>query len=652
MDIGKEDNNEYLKNYEDFWKGTVYESQFVAEKQAEEKKLIKETPKIETNIKEVDQKKNVSEKTTEKDTKTSKEINTKKKKDPIALLKEEKKKREQLANVLNRITGEFRKEEEYGDDLSAVMVVGCVLTVFRYLTVDQFRILLPGFDKYRLPNIVNWAKKQKKGWFKAGNYDNGKAYYYLTDEGLTYFRQYFTKDFLHSAHVPVNTGGAAPRTKGDHDIVLRNVPYGCIASGGFKYFRWYTSVSFAYQKDDSIPLTEVIQQNVNSDANFKKKEESYTKKIIVDGILHFRKGNYTILVEQDTGTERIGIIAQKMNNYAEYFLGQYESEKSAQILFNVSMPYDKAPAKKTNTQPLKNIKVVMKLCGSETIKELYTKLDELKSQDPDSARMYGNMESLIQEYEKAGNSLEKGVTALTDYVNKQNLANDKGPGNTSTSASVGRCNAIKKMLWEWLTGSDTYKTKSGNTGHIYNNTGTWLSGSVEHGLSIVITDNFVQYAVFLEPRISNTPERIKTALIKGGYDSVAINDGAVTLSNNYYSACFRNSIRTKRAILIIEEITCDIGARYRVYDALKKRVRTKDGTKVVYLLLVSGEEDAFNFVSKSEWLQEYCAEIKNGVKKDRYTEVRFMKYSEGEKCQGSYIPIDNKLVYYSINEFL
>jgi len=543
------------------------------------------------------------------------------------LVEDSLKKHELLSSLYVDVMGNLSPIYNIDGILSGVFVIGCLLLVYRYLTVEQFRLLFRYYDIYHISKLCNQLKVKNQKLIISKKFDNGKAYYCLTSAGFKHFRSFFQADHLSAMRIPCTPGRSLPATgtKALHDIMLRDVPYGSLAIDSFMRFSWRTSVHLTKGIN---PIVASITP-ITCDYYNKKQKGCISEsdpdniKIIVDGLMIFQNDPYgrIILIEQDTKSESIDIISNKLDAYGKYFNSLIQTNQVVdriQILFNVHAPSSNyRPTSRTYFETYKNATRYMKDHGYANLHDLHEFVCQKIQAESTGTTIFKNIKKLLEDYVEEGNSLSDTLMSLHDYLKNRKKLNDLLLSGSSIQSQKRRKD-IRDCVLTYLDNADT--------DHIS------LINAVYSGTSIVIADNYIKTAYYIEPSFSGFLDTfIRFLGVSLGQNFVFEKIISLDFSNEGVS--LPNVIKAHdkttgfTSFYIINEISSDIASRFRV-KRLLRLCKRRFSYPIHLLLLVESFSDAIKFAQENEMSLKH--DNMNTIEltySDNNIVLRFMDYS-------------------------
>lgn len=531
-----------------------------------------------------------------------------------------------------------------GDELSCLDLVGGLLLVYRYMTVEQFSILFPDFSTYRLANLCHRSYSNQSPLIASASLIGRQAFYYLTETGFQYYKQYFPVKYLAAAHIPNSPGKPPATSRAIHDVKLRDVPYALLSIKAFDNYDWYTSVPIINGKTTAEAINEALVKDKITKTKNAGKDIADTlapekENLIADAILHY-KGNSgnAIIIEQDSGTEKNETISQKLRSYGDYF-SMIENIGGTQLLFNIFVPDSNKRKGRKNTyyKSYKNIRMFMEHDGISQLDTFYKRLTEYINRSGLTEKTYENMKKFLDEYIKDGNSLSDPVEVLASYAerkrNKSNILNL----NVSAS-SHSRYERLKGLTLKILKEEKARQDKAISPAKSVTNDEKGfenLLNSIKKGVGLLFTDNILRYAYFIFPfesgYINYIFKKIKDSYGKeytyGTFKSLPIYNYEYALRN-----CIEvtSKINGHKTIYSVVNISSDIGAFFSLTNLLNSYSRT--AVSIHLLLLVSSIKDAEEFINETDCIEKFCSQTNIALPNLKYdVKIRFLDYS---MCSG------------------
>lgn len=511
-----------------------------------------------------------------------------------------------------------------GNDLSCISVICALLLIYRFMTIDQFHALLPQFAKYRLSNFSNWSTQNNKPLITSTDLDKKRVYYHLTKTGYDYYRSFFPEEFLKAARIPANPGKLPSDSRVLHDIMLRDVPYGCLSINTFSEFDWYTSIRLLEGKSPAESVTVAMTND-----NHSKEKAPDDSKIIADGIMLWRYQNYcSVIIEQDKGTEGDSIIANKLCSYGNY-LNTIENPESIYILFNIYLGRNNIikNSKNSLSSTFDNIALLMAHDKTDSLETFYNMIiNNLKSASG-KHNSFAFMLRLLHGFIEDGHTLSEGLDSLRAYVSRKR--EDKALIHKDTSPqSKAHYTNLKKLASNIVNG--TKSTANKNSKNQDTNDYSNLIAAINKGASILFTENVLSYAYYLFPYDSGFLQNLKNN-IERAYNKRNIcqiqrqfkTSRGIVLKNCIIVESDKLSCQS---FYCVHEISCDITSYHR----LNKFFRTYTGNNVElhFLILVSSTKDATLFCTETDCINKFCC--KDDIlspNPDYNLTIRFIDYS-------------------------
>ncbi len=507
-----------------------------------------------------------------------------------------------------------------GKNLSCICVIGAILLIYRFLTVEQFNALLPQYGKYRLSNFCNWCIQKDKPLIATADLDKKQVYYYLTETGYNYFRSFFPKEFLSAARIPVKSGKLPSRTL--HDIPLRDVPYGCLSLNDFTVFDWFTSIKLLEGKTPA----ESVYSSMNSDRHYKTQQTEQSK-IIADGIMLWRYSNKgAIIIEQDKGTENESVIEGKLFDYGNYLTSINDSD-SIYLVFNVYLSRNthSKNVKSTLISTFDNISLLMAHDNITDLDTFYSTICNNGHSNHNKQNAFTFMRRLLENFMEDGHSLNEGIESLKNYVKQIKEAQSRVYKDTSPQ-SKAHYTKLKKLAAEII--NQLPRTLKKNRKNHDTNDYSNLITAVNNGSSILFTDNLLSHAYYLFPYESGFLSRI--------VENIENSYGERNICTKYHLFRTQEGIVLRNCIMVnsqqesqtgyyfVQEISCDITSYYRLSKFFK--AYTGNGAELHFLILVSSPKDALRFVQETNCLDKFCSK-ENILDPNQYNlTVRFLDY--------------------------
>ena len=517
-------------------------------------------------------------------------------------------KQDNLANIYQSIFKTYYSVFGSADELSCKDVLGGLLMIFRFITIDQFSILFPAFGPYRISRLCQKDDSNKKPFFSSSHFNGQTSFYFLNESGHKHYRTYFPDKYLEAARIPITPGSLPAPSRAVHDIRLRDVPYGFIALKSFKRFDWYTSIPLPSYQTPSEAVKAIKDKNYIQQTRSSKKGE-----LVADGIILFSNSQKSFIVEQDAGTENTEILKKKIVSYEDY-LNSLEKPQDVNIIFNVCVPSSNKKKNNKNNLHLSTFRKLELLMTHDNITMLdvfYDKLNEWIIENKPMKKTLINMKKLLDEYVKAGNSLSNSLYSLEKYINKERLK-DSLNSQSSSLSTIFRKNLIKKLVLEALNEQK------------YNNT---LLEAVSKGTQLIVTDCILRSARFIFPYesglLSDLGNQLKTQY---GYDYSL--HSSITC-DNHCIGCGLTTISkqdNRKIFYTLIEISNNVGAYYNLVNMLN--TFTKREHEIHLLIMVSSVKDAMDFVKETNCINKYCSSEDIQCPNPSYNlTIRFMEYN-------------------------
>lgn len=529
-----------------------------------------------------------------------------------------------------------------GKELSSICVIGALLLIYRFITVDQFHALLPQFRKYRLSNYNNWSNQKDKSIIAATDLDKKRVYFHLTKTGYNYFRSFFPEEFLSAARIPANPGKLPSGSRVLHDIMLRDVPYGCLAINNFSEFDWFTSIKLL---DGKTPVESVTASMAN-DKHSKTKTPD-TSKIIADGIMIWRnEDNCSVIIEQDKGTESDSIIADKLCSYGDY-LNTIEHIENIYIVFNIYLSRN-SNAKNTNnslSSTFNNITLLMAHSKISSLEDFYDEISDKVQSSSNKRTSFSFMLKLLDSFAEDGHSLSEGIASLRTYVNKKKEDMALIHKDTSPQSKAHYTN-LKNLATSIINGRSVQK----NGKHKDSNDYSRLIRAIDKGTSILFTENCLNYAYYLFPYDSGFVSSIKNT-IETAYNEHNICKMQRTFKTNrgiVLKNCIivNSEVTGRTSFFCIHEISCDIASYYRLGKLFKSYAG--NSVELHFLILVSSVKDATKFCAVTNCIDKYCCSDNILIPNPEHNlTIRFMdygSYSSQAAPHKLFVPYKNSII--------
>lgn len=529
---------------------------------------------------------------------------------------------------------------------SCVKFLGGHLLIYKYITIEQFRSLLPDYNAYRISNIINRFNNRKKQFFASRKFDDNQVYYYLTPAGFEYFSSFVPEEFLYAAMIPLSKKDLPSSSMAAHEVKLRDVPCGCLSIECFSKFDWYSSIPLysgyspvesisAYRSTISLSTNIIIEKNT----------------LVADGIILFRDdaGSSSVIVEQDTGSERGKIMLSKLSSYYGYLNSLKHPEKTC-LLFNIYVPSkdstaykNENPSEKKNlfiTTP-RNIDLLLNTTESIDLNVFYSNICSYIEAGKQRSRTYKNIKRLLDMYVKEGNDLSAGIDPLRDYISRKKAEISNLPYSPSVQ-NRSRYNYLRNIILISLGLKNNDQKSLTYYNEVLSSEESLLS-AVTKGASILITNNFMQHAYYLFPYESGFLNAIISKLSSkycSGYDMMKARSSKNLISGFIFKNVVRiiNKGTGEESFFIVQEISSDVSAFYNTYVFLKNY--TGRNIDLHLILLVSSIYDAITLERNTGFINRFCEhdDIMRPNPVYRLT-IRFFDY-------GSCKPGNSKLVFF------
>ena len=519
-----------------------------------------------------------------------------------------------------------------GNDLSCISVICALLLIYRFMTIDQFHALLPQFAKYRLSNFSNWSIQNNKPLITSTDLDKKRVYYHLTKAGYDYYRSFFPGEFLKAARIPASPGKLPSDSRVLHDIMLRDVPYGCLSINTFSEFDWYTSIRLLEGKTPAESVTAAM----NND-NHSKEKAPDNSKIIADGIMIWRyKNDCSVIIEQDKGTEGDSIIADKLCSYGNY-LNTIENPESIYILFNIYLGRNNIikNSKNSLSSTFDNIALLMAHDEIDSLETFYNMIINNLNSASGKHNSFAFMLRLLHGFIEDGHTLSEGLDSLRAYVNRKRK--DKALIHKDTSPqSKAHYTNLKKLASNIVNG--TKSTANRNSKNQDTNDYSNLIAAINKGASILFTENVLSYAYYLFPYDSGLLQNIKDN-IECAYNErniCNIQRQFMTNSGIVLKNCIivESNKLSSQGFYCVHEISCDITSYHRLNNFF--RSYTRNNVELHFLILVSSVKEAIKFCSETNCIEKYCCNDDKLIPNPDYNlTIRFMDYGS---CTGQTLP--------------
>lgn len=518
-----------------------------------------------------------------------------------------------LCALYNDITGSIYSVYGSGSSLNISQVICSYLMKMRYLTADQFALLLPEFNKGTLAVVAS-----RDSNMTSFIYDGRTKCYCLTNAGFSRTRSFFPARYLEKSRIPHESGKIPEEGLRYHNVSLRDVPVALLASDSFGFFDWYASVRLFEGMDPSESVAAGIKDDsVRKDSQEQREGLSN----IADGLVVFSSGN-SVIVEQDCDNENAVRLVEKFKSYGNYFSGI--DCGGVQLLFNVSKPFSKGKKKAgaSLSNICRNIDLLMDSQGLMTLKECDELLNRLIRRKTNKYLQYMAMKKLLDEYR-----LSEGDAAMySDRKRLEGYVRSKAENSKTELRSSGelkRVNEVKDIIRRTFFGSNEYPE---------------LERAVDRGLSIVVTSEYNKYCMYATLGDSDFMEELADNLRAVYPGDTVVRTGI----NEEWCGVWRNCLvvyagktDSLRAVYVVSEISSDIAEERR----MRKLFVTFRGNvlPVHFLFLVSSVDDAVTFSDNSGCVELFCKPEDLGRPNDDYNvTVRFMDYSE--KVRGYFVP--------------
>ena len=502
-----------------------------------------------------------------------------------------------MKDVIMRLTGIGYPSWIYSG-ITWGLVIGILLLYLRYLTSDHLKCIFVFASGNEIGKLKKRFEKKGYKYIMSVKYVGHKVAYYLSQEGLEYYRSIVPEELLENARVPHRPGNVnTPKLW--HDTDLRSLPCAYLMQGNKAKISWFTSLHVYHGEKP----TECIQEAIED-----KDDNKAPGNIIADGAI--RIGDYVIFAEQDTGTQTPQVIEEKISNYTVYF--NSVGYISCQLIFNVNRHDKNEQRVKSRKCIYNNIHNLMQDHDIYSIEDAYKKIAELINEK--NLQRYRNMAKLLDDYFACGGRGDVGINAVLDYLQSQDI---------ETGKNDNRVNMIKKLLKSAYTKDDRMKQ------------------AVEKGLSYVVTGNIYRAAYYINPFESGLLEE----LIEKIKEEDPMNPQYVKyrLIKMYGRYMCRNVILVKdgqriKDMYIVSEISADISNNIMMRNLLDESIKYQTCRHIYFI--VANEEEARKFAEETKCIKRFhLAENIIMPNPENKVTIRFINYAHNGIGLGNmYVP--------------
>lgn len=478
------------------------------------------------------------------------------------------------------------------------LVLGILLLYLRYITSDLVRHIFSFASGNEIGKLKKKYEKNGCKYILSIKYSGQKVVYYLSQEGLEYYRSLLPIEHIKDARIPIKIGNVnTPKLW--HDTDLRSLPCAYLMQGNKASITWYTSLHLFNGKKPVDCILSAISGDSDEPGN-----------IIADAAI--KMSDYVILAEQDTGTQTVQVIIDKINNYAMYFDSiQY---KPCQLIFNINVHQKNEQRIKSRKCIFNNIHNLMQDHHLSTVDEAYVKIAELINNQ--HLQRHKNMARLLDDYYTCGGIGNAGINAVLDYLQPNEIEGEK---------NENRVSIIKNLI------RNAYDNKE------------YVRQAVERGISLAVTGNIYRAAYYINPYdsglLDELIERIKDEEpFVGGFQFTK-----ARLIKMYSKYICRNVILVKndkqiKDIYIVSEISADVANNIMMRDLLAESTKFQNPRHIYFV--VSDQEEARKFARETRCIEKFHTHENIIIPKQEYkVTIRFIVYSSsGVGIGGLFVP--------------
>ncbi len=498
-----------------------------------------------------------------------------------------------MRNVIYKLTGT--------SDLSCAItptweqVIGLLLLYFRYMTSDMLKWLFPWTRGIEIGQIKKRLESNGHKYILSSHLKGLNVVYSLSQDGLKYFRRLLPEEILRAARIPKSARNIDTDNLW-HDTDLRYTFCAYLRLENVAGYRWYTTVKLF----SGVTPEEYITGEINNGHGIRK-PDALPVKSKADAALFFK--DYTILLEQDTGSETPPIIKDKFEKYTSYFSSI--DRNAYQVAFVVNYHNKEGKRVLTRMSICNNIRNQMRKSSLITLGDAYDCLSSLLLEAPNSKKVH-NMLLLLNDFFSSSGHRSAQISDLYQYVESHK------PADIDTESRVKTIKGIFRSVYD---------------------DNLHLRILVSKGLSVVVTGDIYKAAYYINPYDSGMMYSMESEIRKGYHKDVIYHlYRKLSSLRNVISLEYNGKTS---AIYIVQEISADITGNIVMKEFLSSDLRYSYPVHI--LLVVADTKDAIKFSAETGCVEKYCdSEDVTILDPTRLVTVRFMKYRDSGEGLGDY----------------
>ena len=529
-----------------------------------------------------------------------------------------------LRDLYYDMTGSIYSVFGDGSFLTPRQVFYIYLLKYRYITIEQFKILFPHCCKSYLTTLA-WRNKNEIRRYAC----EGKTYYALTGATYAEIRALFPTEYLLAAQISIKSTSAS--SVRFHDLQIAGIPATILSLKTFSFFDWYKGIEMAHGK----PPIECVEDTgkVKSEKGEYKKSSNDDENNIADGVALFVDG-HTAIFEVDCNSETIAKFFKKIKKYATYYSSLKNPHKHQLVISVVPKTItsqikprrNKKIDTATSITVFQKVKEIMEEQELKILNELLEYITNMCNKRNSQYKTYTAIRDLLKDYSDAGHDLYSGIDDLKRYIDNHETV------QYETRMAARRCRLIRDMLYK----------------HMQKDGSESLSVFPQNGISVVVTENFNRYAKFIMPRVSGFMDKVIDEIKKkypkaniACYDYEKINISATNQSIylNNFMVVTGEDVEDGTMLVSVSEISCDASERVRMAQFISnfKGIRRNDKyIPIHFLYLVSSVESAVDFVNQTGIDELFYSDFNITQSDSKKVTTRFLDYSTPASAQGKF----------------